>query len=294
MTLEELLYRRLTQAPGLRDVLARYRGTPAVFYQRAPADTDAGWGSAVQYPRLDFMADLRADPERQTAGVVSVNLWCTQAGPAPEDLEPQLRAALCGALLAPEGQPVCALAWARSDGFEFKSEVRADDLVSGVTVLFDLYAFPDQVTGDPDPVQGMFRWAGRAMPEALVIGRDPIPDAFVPTAGRPALYFRVERLAVDRETFAAVWYAGTLVVHLFAPEAGIRVKWLRAMVDDLARAGEVTLLDGSPMLLRSVAADSGADPLSAGQLRLGVRWGALRRRYAHPLNHINRTTLKEG
>lgn len=42
------------------------------------------------------------------------------------------------------------------------------------------------------------------------------------------------------------------------------------------------------MFIRGLEVDGSLDPLTAGQMRLAVRWGILRRpKFAHKLNHIN-------
>ena len=61
------------------------------------------------------------------------------------------------------------------------------------------------------------------------------------------------------------------------------------MADELATRGEVEMLDTLvPCLYALVEVDGSLDPLTAGQMRLGVRWGILKRpKFAHKLNHIN-------
>lgn len=289
MTMEELLYRRLTGHVGLGEKLTRYAGAPAVFYQSAPHDKALGWKGKSQYPRIDYVVDLRADPERQTSGVLTANLWCAEEGETqPEELEPLLRDALQGGFLCPDAQPPFSLAWARSEPFESRAEASPNTLVVGVTVQFDLYAFPPSITSDPDPVQAMGEWARESFPAALVVGRDEISEEYRPTAARPALYFRLKELSAGEETNTVRWMNATVVGHIFAPSAADRVKWLRALVDVLALEGEVTMADTSPMRLTGLSADSGASELSAGQLRLKARFGLLRARVAGcPLTHIN-------
>ena len=79
------------------------------------------------------------------------------------------------------------------------------------------------------------------------------------------------------------WMDGMIAGYIYAPEE-TRLKWLKALVDVLSLDGEVTMLDTSPMFLRGIKADSAADPLTVGQLRLQIRFGLLRRpKYAHTL-----------
>ena len=81
---------------------------------------------------------------------------------------------------------------------------------------------------------------------------------------------------------------GVLVGHLIAPTYAGRQRWLKALADELATRGEVEMLDTSPMFIRGLEVDGSLDPLTAGQIRLAIRWGILRRpKFAHKLNHIN-------
>ena len=52
MTLEDLIYQRLTQHPSLIKKLAKYAGNPAVFFQSAPDDKAQGWKGRLQFPIL--------------------------------------------------------------------------------------------------------------------------------------------------------------------------------------------------------------------------------------------------
>jgi len=84
------------------------------------------------------------------------------------------------------------------------------------------------------------------------------------------------------------WMNGSIAGHIFAPTAETRLQWLKYLVDTLASQGEVTMLDTSPMFIRSIKADSAANYLITGQLRINVRFGILRRpKYAHVLARTN-------
>ena len=91
MTLEELIYKRISESAAAEQ-LASHNGTPAVFFGPAPTDTDPGWAGAEQYPRISYTIDMRANPERQTAGNLYLDVWCLDSGTAPEAVEPSIRA----------------------------------------------------------------------------------------------------------------------------------------------------------------------------------------------------------
>ena len=291
-TLEELISRRLKEHEALASRLAVYIGAPAVFYQRAPDDTAFGWEDGEQVPRIGFTVDLRSNPERKTNGVLAVNIFCGHEGVQPEELEPLAREALCGVFLTPEGSFPYSLAWASSEAFEWEKsgEGHTDTLLQGTAMLFDVYAFPHQAATDPDPVLAMNNYIREVFNEAVVIGDSAAPDVLEPTAERPAFYFREETSETDRETNTVVWVNAVLACHVFA--AGEEGAWIQTLCRCLRLEGEVTMLDRSPMFMRNVRTDSAAAALSAGQIRLHVRYGLLRMYEPVPvLHHAHKKTV---
>ncbi len=288
MTLEDLIYTRLTTRATLTEKLARFGDAPAVFYQAAPGDQADGWNNKKQYPRMDYIVDMQANPERQASGLMTLNIWCNEAGAPPEEIEPEVRAALCDVFMQPTEQPPYCLAWIRSDSWEERAVTQKGNQVIGITVLFDVLAFPSQETTDPDPVLAMNHFIKEWEPQAVVIGTDAMADFFTAEADRPAFYFRLASMEVARETNTVVWMNASIAGHLFAPKTAARLQWLKYLADTLATMGEVTMLDTSPMFLKTIKADSAVDYLTTGQLRLGVQFGILRRpKYAHTLTEPN-------
>jgi hypothetical protein len=288
MTLEDLIYNRILASEVLTDKLAKFDNLPAIFYQAAPGDQNEGWKGKKQYPRIDFVVDMQANPERQSSGLMTLNIWCNEAGDPPEDIEPEVRAALCDVFMQPAEQPPYCLAWVRSDSFELSANTIKGSHVNGITILFDVLAFPCQETIDPDPIMAMNEFIKEWEPAAVLIGADPLTDYFTAEARRPAFYFRLASLGLERETNTVAWMNASIAGHIFAPTAEARIQWLKYLVDTLAIQGEVTMLDTSPMFIRNIKADSAVDYLITGQLRINVRFGILRRpKYAHTLARTN-------
>ena len=288
MTLEDLIYKRLIERGAITEKLARFGDAPAVFYQSAPGDQAEDWRSKKQYPRLDFTVDMQANPERQSSGLMFLNIWCDETGTPPEDIEPEIRSALCDIFMQPAGQPPYCLVWIRSDGFEVTNNSIKSSHVNGITLRFNILAFPNQETTDPDPVLAMNHYIKELESAAVVIGADVLPDYFTPTIKQPAFYFRIASLETARETNTVIWMNASISGHVFAPTTAARLQWLKYLVDTLAAQGEVTMLDTSPMFLKAIKADSTADYLTIGQLRLSVQFGILRRqKYAHTLIQPN-------
>lgn len=281
MTLEDLIYRRLCNHQPLKDCLATYADAPAVFYQSAPDDTSDGWKEKTQYPRIDYVIDYQANPERKTSGVLTLNIYCSSKGAAPEDIEPTVQSLLRDVFFTTSDRTPYAMAWARSDAFDIKN----DAPIIGVTVTFDIYAFPSHETVDPDPVQTMNHYIEEKYPSAIVIGGNTaLPEEFQPTADAPVFYFRLAGLDTDRETNTVAWMNATIACHIFA--GGQEVKYMKALADSLALAGEVIMPDTSPMFIKRLQADAALNALVAGQLRLSTQFGILRRApLAHLLDH---------
>ena len=100
MNLENLIYKRLSEAKDLTKHLTTFGGKPAVFTPEAPGDRAAGWGTATQYPRIVFNFDMQTDGERKSAGTLLVSLICRNDSDAvPELIEPAVRECLKDVLL---------------------------------------------------------------------------------------------------------------------------------------------------------------------------------------------------
>lgn len=283
MTLEDLIYTRLSGPSGPAARLARFGDAPAIFYQAAPEDTAAGWNGKSQYPRMDYTVDMQANPERHSCGILTLNIWCSEQCEPPEELEPGVRSVFQDIFIQPDEGPPYSLAWVRSDAFEGRNPANPATLVNGITITFDLFAFPAQETTNPDPILAVNEYVKQWAPDAMVIGKDTLQRFQATTQDRPIFYFRLASLQLQRETNTVAWMDGVVAGYIYAPEAA-RLKWLKALVDALSLDGEITMLDTSPMFLRGIRADSAADPLTVGQLRLQIRFGLLRRpKYAHTL-----------
>lgn len=292
VTLEDLIRGQLVGAAPIKSALARYGDEPAVFYQNAPDDTASGWNGKKQYPRIDYVVDYQRNPERKTSGTLTLNIWCAEDGIPPEEIEPHVRQVLCGVFLKSDEAPPYSMAWARSDPFDAQRG-DSDNLVIGTTVTFDVYAFPTQITSDPDPVLAANEYIRKLVDGAAIIGQSDLPQVFTPTAQAPAFYFRLETLQTQRETNTVAWMDVVLAGHIFA--AGEETKWLKAVVDALALDGEITMLDTSPMFITTLKADNTLDALTTGQLRIYARFGILRRKpYVHTLYVANKEYTTEG
>lgn len=280
---EDLVYSRLTAWPELLNKLAKYKSKAAVFYQNAPSDTTPNWKGSAQYPRIDYTIDMQANAERQSSGQATFNIWCIDTGVMPEEIEPEVRKALCGIFMTPEGEPPYCLAWNRSESFSAGNITESAKQIIGISILFDVFAFPNQITSDPDPIMAINHFVKEWEPGATVVGHNKLTDYYEPQAKAPAFYFRLVSMETSDETNTVAWMNGVIAGHVFAPTAEERLQWIRYLTDTLTLKGEVTMLDTSPMTIRRLTADAGLDQLSQGQIRIQMRFGILRRAFVSPL-----------
>ena len=295
MMVNELLVKQVRGDDEIAGMLARYADKPAFFFQKSPMDTDDLWEKG-SFPRADFNIDMRYDPERKVSGVLSVTVFCTsESRSMPEDIEQRLTQLISGTFYTSvDGTTTCAI-WHRSDlFFNTRQEGSAGDTspeVFGVVVLFDLLQFPEQLTTDPDPIQGLNYWIRNHFPDMVVIAHDPMEPIWKPSDQHPAIYWRFEGSTLDRSSYAVNWYNGQFAAHIISPSVQERNRWLKSIAERIQIDGEVVLVDKSPMFARQLTIRHGADPLREGQLLLSGQYGVLaqqRRETAEmPLNHAH-------
>lgn len=275
--MEKLIQSALRQDAALGAKLARWAGKPAVFYQTAPMDTDRGW-RGPQFPRVDFAADWTYDPARKTNGALAVNVWCLDTAdcPSPESLGDEVRRCLTDLFLTDGAGDIYALAWQRTDAFEAGGQL-GEPLTIGVTLSFDVLAFPVQVTTEPDPAQGLMDYIKGVLSEAVVVGADQLQPMTRPTAEAPLVYVRITQDgSAMRNSYAVAWMTVTAAIHVFSPDHLSRQLVCRQITNRLALDGECRLRDGSPMLIKRLALTAGADPLRQGQIMVTGQYGVLR------------------
>ena len=286
--LERLIRRRLAETKELTDILAKFEVNhliePAIFYQKAPDDVQ--FIGNTQYPKIIFVIDKFSNAERGKMGVLGVDIVCAETNITPEQVEAIVRQSLEGVFFTPLNGITFSAKWRESSLIE---EAASDKsvLVIGISLSFDLYEYPLFESSDPDPIAAMNEYALNWEQNLIVIGRSELPDFFTPTRINPAIYFTKEQMKIESQTNTVVWMRGFINTHLFAPTLIDRLEWLEQLNQHLSYAGEVTMLDRSPMFILSTNYDYHADEIT-GQLKLDVRYGLLRRpEYSHTLINAN-------
>lgn len=287
MNLEELIYKRLSEAKNLTKYLTRYAGRPAIFTPEAPGDRESGWGRATQYPRAVFNFDMQADGERKSAGTLSVALICRNDSEAvPELIEPAVKKALKDVLLKDDNGTLYAFAWARTEGFSMTEE--KNELLIGSEIRFDIMEYPQQETTDPDPIMAMARYIKNLYPGSIVVGVDHMADETEASKEAPVFYCRLTEIEKLEETNTVVWMNGKIAISLLCPDGATRLKMAAAVLNSLSLDGEVTMLDDSPMFMERLTANLKSDYLKDGQIFVTGRYGLLRyKAVGYPLRHPN-------
>lgn len=235
--------------------------------------------------------------ERKSAGVMQVDLYCDERKTLPEDIEPYIRKCLVNLIVKPEGNSHYAFAWARTEMFSLERSARdrgVDTMIVGASVRFDILEYSRQETANPDPVQALSRWLKDLEKESLVIGKDHIEKFFEPSGERPAFYVRVQSYKTNRATYALTWVDCNLAIHIIVPEPENRSLWARYIADRLNMAGEVIMLDDSPMLIFEVSVENNADYLTRGQVMVKAQYSIPRiGEVEHPLSKIKISQKEE-
>jgi len=281
--IRRLVQEQLAADAQIGGMLAAYNGRPAVFYQKAPSDSRGGWGRP-RYPRLDFNVDMRHDAERRAEGLLTFNIWCSaecsEIGGQDADraIESRLMELIGGTLYTGSDRVTLCAEWERSDEFNIESTEPNSTMpeIYGLTVTFELMEFPEQLTTDPDPVQGLNEWTKRYFAGMTVIAHDEMPPIWKPVDARPAIYWRFEGTAsTGRQSYAVTWFTGTFAAHVLAASVSERNKWTKAIIERAQVDGEIVLPDGSPMFIRQISVRHNADALREGQLVLTGMYGVL-------------------
>ena len=288
MLLEELIYKNFISSEELTKRLAVFSNNPAVFSPSAPEDNQPDWKGKSQYPRIVYNFDLQANEERHSIGTLLVSLYCqnTKNGnePIPEEIEPVIRACLKDVLLKSEGNLLYAFAWNRTDSFEI--EEKRNGLVIGLDVRFDILEYPSQETTDPDPIEATNRYIKKLYPDCLVVGLDIFEEITKASEKRPVIYCRLNSADIAEQTNTVLWLDGKIAIHILCPNSEVRLKIAMDIAQRISLAGEITLIDTSPMFVNNLQIDNKSDYLKEGQIFITGRYGILR--YKAKPNELNK------
>lgn len=269
---EELIYQALSSSTTLRENLASYDRQPAVFFERAAHDQDELWDE-IQFPRCVYNVEWMYDAERTKAGVVTVDILCLADMGTPNEIADALVGEISGLFMTREDQTF-SIIWSRSDAFETEGE---EPKKHGISVYFDIVAYPIQETTTPDPVLSTMSWINERYSDMMVIGKSELEELWFPTDENPACYVRMSgTTSTVRPSYSVTWLRAKLVVHIICPNIKARLRWLKSIADVLALEEEIIMEDESPMFIKSLSFDSGSNPINAGQMSFDGEYGVLR------------------
>lgn len=291
MTLVELIYKRLAGNEGITRHLAEYNGHPAVFYQNIPKDNETGWENSQGFPRICYRFAFKAGSGAVWTRAVCITVYYgSNMDYLSQIIESEIMDLFHNVLAAPDGSSLYFLNNHKTEALNFDGQ-RVDSFgrnKNWCNIWFDLMEYPQQETGEPDPVRGFNEYIKKIWPNSFAAGFDRGED-FILTDG-PDIVFYCTPASVKkgRETNTAVWMEGELVIYIICPSASVRLKKITELANRLSLDGEVLMPDGAPVLIRNLQADNTADYLKKGQLFVSVEYGLLRYRSTpEKLKNIN-------
>lgn len=280
MELNKMVYQRAVESTALSELLATYANKPAVFYQSAAPADDPNWGD-VQYPRIDYIVDMQENPARNTSGILLMNIWCdSEHGCGPEAVESVVRGLFHCVFAQADDYPYC-FGWNRSDVFDGKTDDDRTIHTFGITVVFDIIAYPEQLTTYPDPIHAMNEWTHSVLPDSKVIGRDSFTGWFEPTRTAPAVYWRLAAQDFKEKHFTHTWLEVQIEGYVYAKNSGDRLHNLGKLNQAAALLGHVPMEDTSPLFMREFDCRPHMNYLTSGQIKVTANFGIMQ-----PLSHL--------
>ena len=289
MSLEGLIYKRLVADVIITSQLAEWGDAPAVFMTEAPSDTSPGWNGEINFPRIVCSLDMTASTERKCQGTLTVYVDMKNDFDSNySDLIAAVKNRLLNIMLTPEGESPYLFAWNRTEAYQLEGKDTGTSML-----MFDVLEYPEQITGDPDPVAAMNGYLKKICPEAKILHYDRLPEIY--ELEGPVFYVRSESESVDESTstYAVIWIEGNLSVHIFHPNQLIRNMTARMITEEAGIDDEIMMTDKSPMFIRSCTFNSISDWLRTGQLSIGVRFGRLRHKITEKKHKITDISILE-
>ena len=273
--IENTILKLLSENKRVADLLAKYETEPAVFYQDAANDMDPGWNGAAMYPRIDYSIEWTYNADRKRDGRLYVNIWClNESETQPEDIAFFLKDDLSNIFMTDDGVAYCSI-WDRMDPFDGEGK---EPKTYGITISFDVLAFPAQQHGTPDPVECVQRALKERHESLQILEYDCLPPTFTASDRAPVVYVReISSANAPLKLFGASFLDCTLKVHIIAPDPNVRRELIQAIVHEISYEHRLIMNDASPFLLDfgGIQADNEADPLKGGQIAITGRYGMM-------------------
>lgn len=272
--MERLIRKKLLLNRDLCRILAGLDDEPAIFYAKSPDDV----AMEINYPQLVLSSEKFTDAVHGVAGLLTVEIICTQATLTPMPIEKLVRQSLEGVFF--HGKEIFLLKWSKSETYTEPSSEHLATLI-GMEVTFEIREFPKAETSTPDEIQALNDWAK----EVFVVGKSAFDDFFIPSREKPAVYFETTAEKMTGQQAAVVWVEAQVRGHVFAPTVRARREWLTILNRKLMTLKAIPLGDGTPLRIVGVEVDFTANELN-GQLKITCAFGVSRTRLKTiPINH---------
>lgn len=272
MDLNDLIHKRLSSYPGIKENMAEYAGTPAIFAVEFPSDQQPGWGGKTQYPRICYRFDMQVNQKRSSAGILRFAIYTLKDLCVMNIIEEIVRRCFKDVLMKPSDQAPFCVSWASSEDYQMEGPG-----VMCREVSFDILEYPDQMTTDPDPVMAVGTFIKEMYQESIVLGIDRIGD-YVDSSDKPVFFCRLQDIqsTTGHCMNSISWFECRVAVHLLHPDSSKRLKMIAAIHQCMTMKEEIIMLDQSPMQMKELHVNNTADYLREGQFVVAGKYGCLR------------------
>lgn len=293
--IEKFIYRILSEKEcenSIVNYLSRTNNMPAIFLQAAPCDS-----AEKLFPRVDYTFEKMANDERKTEGLLTINVWClSTSNLGPEDFEKRIRKMFSDVFIKVDTETY-SFRWDRNDYFEYQDSTRVsrdmnseNPQILGVTLFFDVLAYPMGSLSEPDPVVALMDYIRINYSECNLVGSDDIDDIFRVSDEKPAIYCRLSKLEKAEEWHLCQWMNAGVAVHIFAASAEKRKEMVKSLADAISKDDYVKMR-GNSLYMRCLKTNVNmeADIAKMGQIQFTFHYGIVRNQRVNgiKLNNVN-------
>ncbi len=278
--ISDLIVSQICADSDITCLLAEYNNKPAIFYQKAPNDSDPLWNDSC-FPHIVYNIYMKKEPERTINGKLIFNICCSEESNL-RDIEAILIDRISGTFYSPLQSnkfSFCA-AWSFSKSFAHLKHFKIIQATGlwDLTLSFDIMGFPEQITTQPDPILALNALTKQLYPETLLIGYDSLPQVYKPKI--PAIYWRMKDYQNTKTDSSVAGFDCQIAGHIIFDDYALCVAWCKELSEELSLEPLVVLGDGSQLLIQKIAVNNSADNIKEGQLVLSAYFSVIRKNYA--------------
>lgn len=258
--------------------LATHDGSPAIFNDQAPDDSDSGWKGS-QYGRIIYGLNLKDDPERKVSGTMQIAvayLFTLEGHNNLLKAKKALKKAFEGVFLTDE-ETTISLVWRKTESFQETIEGQNDVEVCGAVMTFDAYAFPKHAYKALDPVNSLAKYIADNW-NVTVINNAELKDIWKPEAEEIAAYVRLDSIQPGSfpSTAACTWQMAVMKVHVISETDNKSDDMIMELLQTLQEKERFSMDDGSPFFVNQLQYSTKLDVLRDGQVTVRGQYGKLR------------------